>query len=204
MFGLAFVSIKKAVLTVAILTAVVTASAKGRPYYGPISLGPFRIDRNVSMQSLFDRLGVPSKKARDSFCYRSASDDAFLVLTRMAEVYGESVAGQVTISDFPNCFDLPVQVTNDDLAGWKTGKGIGLGSSRQAVITAYGKPSEISVTKGNVFRWVIHGSSPGLPSIARSKIGDSALSYRSDDDLKTTSFGIRANRVVWISMSDSE
>ncbi len=202
---MAFMSIRSAVLAATILAALSSASAKGRAYYGPSNLGPFRIDRDVSMRSLFDRLGIPAKKARDSFCYRSQQSDTFLILTRMADSYDERVAGGITISDFPNCLDLPVQITNDDLAGWKTEKGIGIGSTRGEVVAAYGKPSFVEAITGNDFRGLIRGSSPGHSGVARRKIGDTSLNYRgADDELKSTFFGIRDGKVVWIFMSDNE
>jgi hypothetical protein len=164
-------------------------------------LGYFRIDKDVSMNALFEKLGHPAKVAGDTFCYKSASGDAYLVVTRMVSVYDSKVAGTAELSNFRNCFDQQVQVTSDDLAGWKTGQGVGLGSSSEDIEKAYGKPS--SEKSGSDYRAIIHGTQP--QGRKRLDVGTTVLSYTSaSDDLNAAYFGIRDGKVAWIMLSKNE
>jgi|SRR5450631_1354525 hypothetical protein len=185
-------------------SAVVTSQ---QTYSGAMALGPFRIDRDVSMKSLFDRLGRPSNVAGDVFCYQSEDGKAFLVLTRMVEVYDPKIAGVVTLSGFRNCTDKRPQITPDELTMWKTDKGIGLGSDVEDVRKAYGKPSEEDKIEGTKYRWVIHGDfrNGHYSKDERPELGDAVLVYRGGaDDWRTSEFGIRKGKVVWIVLSKNE
>jgi len=66
--------------------------AEGQNYAGPNALGPFRIDADVSMKSLFERLGRASSTTGDVFCYRSKDSKVFVALTRMVAAYDAKVA----------------------------------------------------------------------------------------------------------------
>jgi len=185
-------------------SAVLTAQ---QTYSGATALGPFRIDQDVSVKSLFDRLGRPSKLAGDVFCYQSEDGKAFVVLTRMVEAYNPKIAGVVTLSEFRNCTDRRPQTTEDELIMWKTEKGIGLGSNAEDVVKAYGKPSERDKIEGTKYRWVIHGDfrNGHYAKDDRPELGDAVLVYRGGaDDLRTSEFGIRDGKVVWISLSKNE
>jgi hypothetical protein len=177
-------------------------------YAGAMALGPFRIDRDIPMKSLFDRLGRPSNVAGDVFCYQSEDGKAFLVLTRMVEAYDPKIAGVVTLSGFRNCIDKRPQTTPDELKAWKTDKGIGLGSDAEDVRKAYGKPSEEDKIEGTKYRWVIHGEFQGTAIYSkdgRPELGDAVLVYRGGaDDLRTSEFGVRNGKVVWIVLSKNE
>lgn len=176
-------------------------------YAGPKSLGPFRIDRDVAMDSLFDRLGRPAKLTGDTYCYQSADRHAFLALTRMVEVYGARVAGDVVLSSFRNCLDRPVQATAEDLASWRTERGIGLGATVEDVLGAYGGPSREDKVEGTAFRWVIRGDfrSGHYSNEKRPEIGDTVLVYgRAPHDLRIAEFGIAKGKVVWILLSKNE
>jgi hypothetical protein len=193
-----------------ILLAVALAGMGGaeKPSYkGPNSLGPFRIDKDISMKSLFERLGTPSSAAGNVFCYRAKDERAFLVLTRMAEAYDSKIAGGALLSDFRNCVDRSSQVTPDDLAAWKTEQGVGLGSTAEDARKAYGKPSKEDKVGGTSYRWVIHGdfNSNHYRNEKRPEIGDTVLVYQgASDDLSTAEFGIRDGQVVWIFVSKNE
>jgi hypothetical protein len=178
------------------------SQARPQTYAGPKSLGPFRIDKDVSMKTLFAVLGNPAKATGDTFCYRSADSRAYLVLTRMVAVYDRKVAGSVELSDFRSCVDKPVQITPDPLATWKTERGIGLGSSREDVVKAYGKPSTVD-SIGTDYRAIIHGSP--AQSKPNPEVGTTVLGYTgASDDLNAAYFGIRAGKVAWISLSKNE
>ena len=140
----------------ALALMAVTYGAK-HPYAGPKTLGLFRIDKDISMNSLFQRLGRPAKTKADNFCYQAKNGHAFLVLTRMVEVYDARIAGVATLSSFRNCVNTPVQVTQRNLRAWKTEKGIGLGSTAADLQKAYGSPSAENKIEGDAYRHVIYG-----------------------------------------------
>jgi len=192
-----------------LLAAIMFCATQGgsQVYAGPKSLGPFRIDRDVSMDSLFERLGRPPKLTGDTYCYRSADRRAFLVLTRMVDVYDARVAGDLVLSGFPNCLDRPVQVTAQDLASWRTEGSIGLGADVEDVRKAYGRPSREDKVEETNFRWVIQGDFKDnhYSNEKRPEIGDTVLVYGgAPHDLRIAEFGIRQRRVVWISISKNE
>ncbi|MBZ5534483.1 MAG: hypothetical protein LAO31_00890 [Acidobacteriia bacterium] len=144
--------------TIFLVVALWGVGSAGKPVYtGPNALGPFRIDKDISMNSLSEKLDRPPKVARDTFCYQSEDGRAYLVLTRMVEVYDDKIAGDVLLSDFRNCIDRRVQLTSEDLLAWKTEKGIGLGNSSEDVIKAYGKPSWVDRV-GTDYRTIIQGA----------------------------------------------
>lgn len=182
-----------------------TTYAQGQRYAGPEALGPFRIDKDISMNSLFARLGKPSSTTADIFCYRSAHGQAFLTITRMVEVYDAKIAGTVTLASFRNCVNHSVQVTRDDLTLWRTEKGISLSSTQEQVERAYGKPSKVDTTEGTKYGAIIYGYDPSHPPDKKPQIGSKVLVYRgAPDDLSTAIFGIRNGRVVWILLSKNE
>lgn len=194
-------------ITLPIVLCLATVCAQAQGYAGPKTLGPFRIDKDVSMNSLFARLGRPSSTHGDTFCYRSANGKVFLTITRMSAVYDETVAGSVTLSSSQDCINHGVHITTDELAGWKTDKGIGLNSSEDEVEQAYGKPSSVASIEGADYGGVVYGDLIGSdhPPEKRLDIGSKALVYRGPEhDLSTAEFGIKDGRVVWISLSYSE
>jgi hypothetical protein len=181
--------------------------AHAQDYTGPKNLGPFRIDKDVSMNSLFARLGRPSSTKAETFCYRSADRKVFLTLTRMSAVYDETVAASVTLSSFRNCINRTVQITPDNLAGWKTDKGVGLASTEEQVEKAYGTPSKVDSIEGTNYGWVIYGdlANTDHPPEQRPELGSKVLVYQgAANDLSTAEFGIKEGRVVWISLSYNE
>jgi len=194
-------------LVLVALLAIAAGSVKGQDYAGPPALGPFRVDRDVSVDSLFQRLGRPSSTAENHLCYRSSDGTAFLVLTRMTEDYGPKIAGGVVLSTFRNCVNRLVTVTPDDLAAWKTAKGIGLSSTADDVRKAYGTPLRVDKVEGDDYRRVIYGDfvDNHYVKVKRPELGDTVLVYgRAPDDLRIAEFGIREGRVVWIFLSKNE
>ena len=172
-----------------------------------MALGHFRVDRDISLKSLFDRLGQPSDIASDVFCYRSENGKAFLAITRMVGPYKPELAGIVTLSSFSNCTGIQPQITPDELTMWKTDKGIGLGSNVENVRKAYGKPSEENKTEGTEYRWVINGDfrDGRYMKDERPELGNAVLIYRErTGDFRTSWFGIREGKVVWIVLSNHE
>jgi hypothetical protein len=184
-----------------------TSLARAQEYAGPRSLGPFRIDKDIKMNSLLARLGRPPSSKGETFCYRSARGNVFLSLTRMSDVYDDTMAGAVTLSRSRDCVTHPVQVTQDDLAGWKTEEGIGLGSTEEQVHEAYDRPSTVVSLDGSNYSSIDYGdlASSDHPLSKPPEIGTKALVYRGGpNDLSLAEFGIKDGRVVWISLSYSE
>ena len=186
---------------------VVGSYAEGQSYAGPNALGLFRLDADVSMKSLFEQLGHASSTAGDVFCWQSKDGKASVALTPMVAAYDAKVAGTVTLSSFRNCVSRSGEATPDDLADWKTEKGIGLSSTAEEVQKAYGKPSKEDKIEGTKYRWVIHGDRTGnhYTDKKRSEIGETVLVYQgAPDDSRIAEFGIRKGKVVWISLSKNE
>lgn len=159
------------------------------------------------MTSAFELLGQPSSAAGDVFCYRSKDGKTFLTITRMVAAYDSKIAGAVTLSAFRNCTKQNVQLTPDDLAAWKTEKGIGLSSTSDDVRKAYGKPSREDSIEGDSYRWVIHGDydQTHYSNQERPELGDRVLVYDgAADDLRVALFGIRRGKVAWIKLSKNE
>ena len=184
-----------------------TSLARAQQYTGPHTLGPFRIDKDVKMNSLLARLGMPPSTKGETFCYRSARGNVFLSLTRMSDVYDDKVAAAVTLSSSRDCIAHPVLVTQDDVARWKTDKGIGLGSSEEQVQEAYDLPTTVVSIDGTNYGAIDYGdlASSERPPAKPLEIGTKALIYRgAADDLSLAEFGIKDGRVMWISLSYRE
>jgi hypothetical protein len=193
-------------ILVALMLAA-TSVAQVHEYTGPQSLGPFRIDKEISMSSLLARLGRPASTKGETFCYRSASGNAFLSLTRMSDVYDDKVAAAATLSNSRDCIAHPVLVTQDDVARWKTDKGIGLGNTEEQVQEAYDLPTTVVSIDGTNYGAIDYGdlASSERPPAKPLEIGTKALIYRgAADDLSLAEFGIKDGRVVWISLSYRE
>jgi len=187
---------------------LLSSAVAQQTYAGRMDLGPFRIDRDISLESLFDRLGRSSSLAGDVFCYQSEDGKTFLAITRMVAPYEPKLAGVVTLSGFSNCTGARPQITPDELTMWKTDKGIGLGSNVEDVRKAYGKPSQEDKIEGTKYRWVIHGDFRDGHYLKdeRPELGEAVLVYRggATDDFRTSSFGISNRKVVWIVLSKHE
>lgn len=164
-------------------------------YTGPNCLGPYCADREVLLRSLFERLGQPATKS-EPFCYQYPDGRTFLLLSNRAD--SSHITGEVLLSDFPNCANSPKQVTADNLATWKTKEGIGLGSSEEEVLKAYGKPnSNLEFgTKLHDYMLVIRGYRPTREK--PPQIGDTRFMYYTDKDLEGAQFGFRQGRICWI------
>lgn len=182
------------------------SQAGKQSYAGPNALGLFRIDRDVFVRSLFERLGQPTTTKSNHFCYQSRSANSYLWFDRMAHEPGQ--VGDLLLSDFPNCMDRPVQVVSEDLGAWKTEEGIRLGSTAEEVLKAYGRPSSRDKIERTAYRWVIQGDyiarENRYTNKARPERGDRVLVYTSPHELRTAEFGIRSGRVAWIFLSQNE
>jgi hypothetical protein len=193
-------------LVVALLLFANSSSGMQR-YSGPKCLGPFCIDPMMTRVSkLFKQLGSSKQPGSQlaTYCYQSKDGRAFLFIEIIDSE--PDIAGDVLLSDFPNCVHLPTRLTADDLHAWKTLEGIGLGSLETDVLKAYGKPSggwKIDSTDLRTMRLIVHGyrSGDSIPHV-----GDRVITYAGDvtKDLRGALFGIRSGRVAWIQLSRNE
>ena len=193
-------------LTFFAIVAPLMTFGQAQSYSGPNNLGPFRIDKDVSMQVLLKELGRPTANNGNIVCFKSADGKGFLAITRMVEEYDSRIAGTLVLSSFPNCLDEQVEQAIPNVSKWRTEKQIGLGTTESEVRRAYGRPSRQDKRTGTDYQWIIHGSSKKRRAgISQAELGEKVLVYQGDTkDLRIAEFGIRAGVVVWIVLSMNE
>jgi hypothetical protein len=193
---------RRAILLITMLLSAGLAS--GQKYYGPKCVGPYCTDRDTVVSKLLKRLGPAPPRSSEfaPYCFESQDHRVFLYI-RSAEAVPPTVDAAF-LSDFPNCMHMPAASTTDNLNGWKTPEGIGLGSSEQDVLHAYGKPSREGKPDSKMLRELIEGYQKGdtLPDV-----GDKELQYGAGPavgDLSLAKFGTRNGKVsyIWLSYSD--
>jgi hypothetical protein len=176
-------------------------------YSGPRSLGPYSLDRDMSMKSLLATFGTkPSGKG--TYCFADKEHGLYLYVQPKDDQSGR--IANVLLSSFPNCKQLPVLATTVDPDTWKTPEGIGVGSTKEEVVRAYGKPVFVGKLDRKHDVGVIAGvHEPGASQIA---VGDSSYLYSClinekegcSDDLRVTRMGFSEGKLIWIHISNSE
>lgn len=158
----------------------------------------------VRMEVIWAAIGKPALPPTDTICYRDRSSGAYLWITRGAD--DRNLVRVISLSTFRNCVGQKTYPAHG-FAGWKTEKGIGLGSSRAAITKAYGLPDERINARTNrrdylpwdnqindfgaILKWLPHG--------------DWVFTYAApENSLSAASFGIAQGRVQWIWLSDNE
>ena len=166
-------------------------------YSGPLQLGLFAIDRSVSLSSLFKGLGPPPRSWR--YCYSSPAGGAFLAIAGIHEESGK--AGEVLLSDFPNCLHMPVKVSAADLREWRTPEGIGLGSTEEEVLKAYGKPASKGKTGPKGYAYLLGDYRQGeeVPYIEDEYLDYDGLASWGETNVAI--FGLRKGKVSYIFLS---
>ena len=191
--------------SILLATTLLSASlAGGQKYSGPKCLGLYCIDRDTLVSDLLKKLGPPPARSSEfaPYCYESKEQKAFLYL-RSAEAVPPTVDATL-LSDFPICANMPVAFAKDELNGWKTPQGIGLGSSEQEVLHAYGKPSREEKIDSRIYKQLIKGYKKGDPL---PDAGEKELVYGAGataGDLSLARFGMRNGKVSYIWLSYSE
>ncbi|MGA8493501.1 MAG: hypothetical protein WB711_23975 [Terriglobales bacterium] len=192
--------------SVVLLAAMLLSAglASEQKYAGPRCVGLYCLNRDAVVSQLLKRLGPAPPRSSEfaPYCYESKDHRVFLYL-RSAEAVPPTVDA-IFLGDFPNCLHMPTALTTDDLNAWRTTEGIGLGSSEQDVLHAYGKPSKEAKPDAKVYRELVKGYQKGdtLPDV-----GDKELQYGAGPavgDLSLAKFGIRNGKVsyIWLSYSD--
>jgi hypothetical protein len=167
-------------------------------YPGPRCLGPFCADRYDSGATVFERIGHPKSNKLDLYCYK-ARDGSGFVAVELTD-HSPRMMTDVFLSDFQHCWHMPEgidQVTPENLKNWRTPEGIGLGSSEQDVIKAYGKPTDTLKTDVRYVAILL-----GLrPRDTAPDVGTKSLEYGIPSDrTRAAEFGIRNGKVAWIAM----
>jgi hypothetical protein len=178
--------------------------ASGQKYFGPKCLGLYCVDRDTRVSDVLKKLGPAPPRSSEfaPYCYESPEQKVFLYL-RSAEAVPPTVDA-VLLADFPICANMPVASAKDELNGWKTPQGIGLGSSGQDVLNAYGKPSREEKIDSRIYKELIKGYKKGDPL---PDAGDKELVYGAGataGDLSSARFGMRNGKVSYIWLSYSE
>jgi hypothetical protein len=173
-------------------------------FMGPDCLGPYCTYGELTLGNLLRGLGLPPQKNRPSplVCFQSRDGQAFLHFnTDVEETYG---VADFLLSDFPNCLHTSKRVMPNRLRAWKTPEGIGLGSSEEDVVKAYGIPSaEKKLEAQNPIR-EIKGLIAGYQTgDEQTRMGDKVIIY-GPRELQAVDFGIRDGRVSYIWLKDSD
>ena len=197
------------VLISVICAATGTISSQHGPfgrYTGPKSLGTYTREHAITKKSFlapFAPFGaIPSR--HDIYCISDKKHGLFLHASVDAEHDREHV-DVVFISSFPNCKHLPVLSATIDPAIWKTPEGVGIGSTKQAVLKAYGHP-QFSQDEGLKLGPDEIAGMTGSDKI-QTDLGDSSYVYScminenlGCGDLRVAQFGLNHGKVIWISM----
>jgi hypothetical protein len=187
------------------LTAFQTSAKKHR-YNGPKCLGAFCFDGG-SRKKLASTFGSLPKKEK-LYCYKTRGSKAYLQYQIEDEykVHGRFVTiGEMVITDFSNCdaetSSLPRTLPQ---AAWKTPEGIGLGSSEQDVVRAYGNPAARDpVTAASIATMKAGGA--GKSKEVPADAGDTMLTYNSDfAELRLAWILLRHGKVSGIRLADIE
>ncbi len=172
-------------------------------FVGPDCLGPFCTYGDVSLDILMRHLGLRGRKVASSLeCFQSQGGRASLHFA--TDVEETSGIADFLLSEFPNCMHKRKGITTRDLHDWKTPEGIGLGSSEEEVVKAYGAPTTtkkldaqkpVVETKGLLAGYRVGDTRP--------QIGERLLIY-GPRELQEVEFGIRDGKVSYIWLKESD
>ena len=176
-------------------------------YSGPRSLGPYSIDRDISIRSFLAIFGTKPSGKR-TYCFADKEHGLYLYAQLKDDISGR--VANVLLSSFPNCKNYIVLATTIDPEVWKTPEGIGIGSTKEEVIHAYRKPVFVSELGKMNDVGVIAGIHD--PGASRTSIGDSSYLFSClindkevcREDIRATRMGFSKNKLIWIHISNSE
>jgi hypothetical protein len=183
------------------------ASPKKHKYTGPKCLSAFCFDGG-SREKLASTFGSLPKKEK-LYCYKTTDSNAYIQYEVEDEykVDGRFVTiGEMVITDFSNCnketSSLPRRLPQ---AAWKTPEGIGLGSSEQDVVRAYGNPAARDPVTAASIAAMMRAVDAGKPKEVPADAGDTMLTYNSDfADLRLAWILLRHGKVSGIRLADIE
>jgi hypothetical protein len=173
-------------------------------FLGPDCLGPYCTYGELSLDGLLRHFGLPQQKIAPSpvECFQSQDGRASLhFATGVEETAG---VADFLLSDFPNCLHLRKRITTNGLGAWKTPEGIGLGSSEEDVVKAYGAPSAEKKLDAKKPLLEIKGLVAGYRTGDNEpQIADKVVIY-GPRELHVVDFGIRDGKVSYIWLKESD
>lgn len=173
-------------------------------FLGPDCLGPYCTDGDLALNSLLRRLGLPPQKNRPSPLECFQSQDGRASLHFETDVEMTSGVADFLLSDFPNCRHMRKRIATKALPTWRTPEGIGLGSSEEDVLKAYGTPSAEKKLEAQKPILEIKGLLAGYRAgDNQPRIGDKVIIY-GPRELQVADFGIRDGKVSYIWLKDSD
>jgi hypothetical protein len=173
-------------------------------FLGPDCLGPYCTDGDLTLNSLLRHFGLPAQKNRPLPVECFQSQDGRASSHFATDVEMTSGVADFLLSDFPNCLHMRKRTTTKDLRTWKTPEGIGLGSSEEDVLKAYGTPSTEKKLDAQKPVLEIKGLLAGYRAgDKQSRIGDKVIIY-GPRGLHAVDFGIRDGTVSYIWLKESD
>ncbi len=173
-------------------------------FLGPDCLGPYCTYGELSLNSLLRHFGLPSQKNTPSTVECFQSQDGQASLHFATDVEETSGVADVLLSDFPDCLHMHKRTTTNGLRTWKTPEGIGLGSSEEDVVKAYGAPSAEKKLDAQKPVLEIKGLLAGYRAADnRPRIGNKVIIY-GPRELHVVDFGIRDGKVSYIWLKESD
>ncbi|HEV1996054.1 MAG TPA: hypothetical protein VGR03_17105 [Candidatus Acidoferrum sp.] len=173
-------------------------------FLGPDCLGPYCTYGELSLNSLLRKLGLPPQKNTASPLECFQSQDARASLHFRTDVESPSDLDDVLLSDFPNCLHMRKRIATNGLRAWKTPEGIGLGSSEEDVLKAYGTPSAEKELDAQNHGFAMKGLIAGYRAgDNQTRVGNKVLIY-GPRELQVVEFGIRDGKVSYIWLKDSD
>jgi len=166
---------------------IVPSIAVAQAYSGPKCLGSFCMEGDLSPDTLSKQLG-PSKQNWWRFRSQNKEINLKVVLSNRNEVI-DIIVGDHLRWD-AGYESMVAHVEDAALLDWKTGEGIGLGSSEEDLRNAYGKPTE---EMKSILR--DHGTQ------IESKI--TTYKGRPARAVWKASFEVRDGKITWIELSNS-
>lgn len=180
---------------------VLLTVGSGDPIYkGPTRLGGFDVVRPVPIRTLVRQLGEPTSH-KSPLCYRY---DATSYLRASAIHEQPESAGEILISSVPTCPPNVLAKTRNDFRSWKTAEGIGLGASKEDVLSRYGAPTSLKKPDHELnLRFFSEYASKMAHT---SAIAQEVLLYNGvlkglPNSWTSARFGIQGDRVIWIMLT---
>ncbi len=173
-------------------------------FLGPDCLGPYCAYGELSLNKLLLHFGLPPQESTPSPVECFQSQDGRASLHFATDVEETSGVADLLLSDFPNCLHMRKRIATNALRAWKTPEGIGLGSSEEDVLKAYGTPSaekKLDAQKPILeIRGLIAGTRVGDD---QPRIGEKVIIY-GPRELHAVDFGMRGGKVSYIWLKESD
>jgi hypothetical protein len=176
-------------------------------YTGPHSLGIVNLDGGTSVKSVLESFSA-KPIGKDVYCFADKEHGLYLYAKPMDDKSG--LVAQILLSSFPNCKHLPIVSATIDPLVWRTPEGIGIGSTKEAVIHAYHEAVVVDKLDLKNDLGVIAGIQEAGDS--HISVGDSSYLYSCllnpklacNTSTPAVEIGFRGDKVIWISASSSQ